>query len=675
MAEDKRKRKKKKRSRRDRSSDAPDEEQPAALPIEQGEAEFANMSESNMDDTEPLVADDEQPAITLVQVDDEDAIPAPIAEFDAAVNAEPEFTEDGLAVAMAVDMSGEDEYIYSAIEYDPDSKPPLHKNRRFRVYTCLALSVVIAVVTVVVIYVTKSAKGADIQNQEQLWDGDPSASPTMPPSSNREASGIREQVEAGILQRGVNFTDMDKSDPRYLALEWILHADELQLDSDDKNLYQRYVLALMAFSLDSLAWFACGEHRRMGNVTENFKESDCMIENSATRQVEEHKVWLSSTEECEWYGVICSKDEVVRGVELIGNDLIGEIPPEVSELRFLQYLALNGNCLYGTIPPEIGQMPSLLSLELHGNGLSGELPPELADASKLQMLNLAMQFQFSKQCYPSNGRSVIDTLYEKGGTLAAETGELNYNTGLYGQVLGPNVNKWASMKGLHLFDNSFNGIISDEIGDLKYLVFLRAHNNVFISHMPDGLSRLKKLRELYLHQNRLYYDIIPDIGLMDDLEDFRVNENEMDGKIPSSLYNLKKLKKLWLHDTLKCEENGMACSADKEFGFTGSIMTEIGNLKKLSQIFISNNPLTGTVPTEIGLCEDLAIVRMHKTNIKGSAPIELCKLRDIKLNNDVGTGIFYADCRPNNKTEDPFFECDCCSDCCDHTTEVCIADD
>lgn len=271
MAEDKRKRKKKKRSRRDRSSDAPDEEQPAALPIEQGEAEFANMSESNMDDTEPLVADDEQPAITLVQVDDEDAIPAPIAEFDAAVNAEPEFTEDGLAVAMAVDMSGEDEYIYSAIEYDPDSKPPLHKNRRFRVYTCLALSVVIAVVTVVVIYVTKSAKGADIQNQEQLWDGDPSASPTMPPSSNREASGIREQVEAGILQRGVNFTDMDKSDPRYLALEWILHADELQLDSDDKNLYQRYVLALMAFSLDSLAWFACGEHRRMGNVTENFK--------------------------------------------------------------------------------------------------------------------------------------------------------------------------------------------------------------------------------------------------------------------------------------------------------------------------------------------------------------------------------------------------------------------
>jgi len=29
--------------------------------------------------------------------------------------------------------------VYAAIEYDPDSKPPLHRNRRFRAYTYLAL--------------------------------------------------------------------------------------------------------------------------------------------------------------------------------------------------------------------------------------------------------------------------------------------------------------------------------------------------------------------------------------------------------------------------------------------------------------------------------------------------------------------------------------------------------
>lgn len=51
-------------------------------------------------------------------------------------------------------------------------------------------------------------------------------------------------------------------------------------------------------------------------------------------------------------------------------------------------------------------------------------------------------------------------------------------------------------------------------------------------------------------------------------------------------------------------------------------------------------------------------------------------LRDKKLNSeDPNKGVFYADCSLNNRTEEPYFSCDCCSDCCDHTTEICIADD
>ena len=68
-----------------------------------------------------------------------------------------------------------------------------------------------------------------------------------------------------------------------------------------------------------------------------------------------------------------------------------------------------------------------------------------------------------------------------------------------------------------------------------------------------------------------------------------------------------------------------------------------------------------------------AIVHIHKTNIEGRSPRELCALRDKELH---GTGgVFYSDCRPDNKTKDPYFRCDCCTDCCDHTTQVCIADD
>lgn len=107
-------------------------------------------------------------------------------------------------------------------------------------------------------------------------------------------------------------------------------------------------------------------------------------------------------------------------------------------------------------------MSYLLSLELHVNGLSGSLPSELYNANNLQLLNVAEQYQNSYQCTRSDG-TVVNTLYAEGDSTNG------YNYGLQGPVLGVQVSSWQSMKGLHLFDNSFSGTIADEIGDLRYL--------------------------------------------------------------------------------------------------------------------------------------------------------------------------------------------------------------
>lgn len=281
-----------------------------------GEAEYVPDPDGGavvVVEQEPFSGEDMSPAPVPVL----EELPADVGGGDEEGQQNNGFTEDGLAVAMAVDAGAEDDFVYAAIEYDPDAKPPLHRNRRFRVYSCLAVVLVTAAVAVSVIYVTKGAKGVDTQFTDININTLPTFEPTPSPLTNREQSGIIEQLEAGVLQRGAIFANMTIDDPRKMALEWILHYDQMQLNSDDVNLYQRYVLALLAFSLDSLAWYYCGNHRMVNaNETVDFVQEDCDVL-AATGQLESHKVWLSSTDECEWYGAKCSSsDGVLRGIEL-----------------------------------------------------------------------------------------------------------------------------------------------------------------------------------------------------------------------------------------------------------------------------------------------------------------------------------------------------------------------
>lgn len=179
-------------------------------------------------------------------------------------------------------------------------------------------------------------------NQRVQFSTKPTQSPTPSPTTGREASGILEQLEAGVLKRGQTFAEMDIGDPRLAALEWILHHDGLQLVSDDSNLYQRFVLAIMAYSFDSFAWYVCGSLGENFNFTEYsyFPTSECSLNNAYTNVTESYGVWLSSTSECTWYGVICTPDGVIRGIELVMNDLIGQIPLELSAMGYLQYLGM-----------------------------------------------------------------------------------------------------------------------------------------------------------------------------------------------------------------------------------------------------------------------------------------------------------------------------------------------
>ena len=233
-------------------------------------------------------------------------------------------TADGLAVARAVAPDDEPDFVYAAIEYDPDSKPPLHKNRRFRVYTYFALFLIVVVVALVVVYVTSISEETEVKEKIVRLTPSPTPKATAAPTTLREAQGLIEQLQQAVLLRNENFEAMPATDPRRMALDWILHKDDQRLVSDSVNLYQRFGLAVLAYSMDSKAWKVCGD------PGVNFTDTSCSVFSQAMNDTREFGVWLSGAPECSWYGVICSNDGIVRGVELINNNLVGVLPHELT---------------------------------------------------------------------------------------------------------------------------------------------------------------------------------------------------------------------------------------------------------------------------------------------------------------------------------------------------------
>ncbi|KAG9457807.1 hypothetical protein H6P81_002315 [Aristolochia fimbriata] len=76
-------------------------------------------------------------------------------------------------------------------------------------------------------------------------------------------------------------------------------------------------------------------------------------------------------------------------LQLTGNNLTGEIPPEIGNMTNLGFLLLGGNALSGGLPPEFKHLP-LLSLDVSSNRLSGGIPEEIGYLRCLQKLDLSL---------------------------------------------------------------------------------------------------------------------------------------------------------------------------------------------------------------------------------------------------------------------------------------------
>jgi hypothetical protein len=250
---------------------------------------FADYSNFKFDDDPDKITPEQQPVST--------ADHGIVGEPGVAYGQYPGGYNDGLAVAVAVEDDEEDAFIPAAIEYDPDAKPPIYKNRRFRLYGMLSCVLVTVVAIAVSVGVTSNKTNND---------------PTPAPSSFRETIGIQEQLISVVGTEKLN----DPDSPHAKAADWIMNDDPLQLLPESFNLIQRYVLAMFYFaSSEKEAWKSCNPPEEGENSTCVYKEL-LEVEPELSYGSKVWIRWLSGEDECDWAGVFCDENSYVAALEL-----------------------------------------------------------------------------------------------------------------------------------------------------------------------------------------------------------------------------------------------------------------------------------------------------------------------------------------------------------------------
>ncbi|KAL3765692.1 hypothetical protein ACHAWO_007070 [Cyclotella atomus] len=192
---------------------------------------------------------------------------------------------------------------------------------------------------------------------------------------------------------------------------------------------------------------------------------------------DDYALWLSNTHKCSWYGVSCSDIGFVTELDLMSNNLVGTIPPEIYHLSSLKRLALVENCLQSTLPYEMFQLTRLSDIDLSWNYLSDTVPDELYVLKSLAQLRLHGN-QDEGNC--NRGRTYI---YVESQSLV-------------GNILETNIDKLRNLKILEVYMNNFNG-------HLNRLETLAVNSNSFTGGLPEQISEMPNLKALWLGNNNI----------------------------------------------------------------------------------------------------------------------------------------------------------------------------
>ncbi|KAF7851412.1 hypothetical protein BT93_L4001 [Corymbia citriodora subsp. variegata] len=287
------------------------------------------------------------------------------------------------------------------------------------------------------------------------------------------------------------------------------------------------------------------------------------------------------------------------------NCFQGSIPRDIGSLQKLQKLYVAANNLTGMIPRTISNMSSLHSLDIGGNHIEGEIPSEIGNLVNLHMMSVTANLLTGEVPREVFNISSLQWLSLVDNSLS---GSLPSGSDL----------SLPNLEELYLQSNGFGGNIPQCLSNFSNLILFDAGENQLSGPIPSSLGNLKKLIHLSVESNQLTGDTHgSEIGFLSALSNCQslqalwLEDNPLRGSIPESIKNFSNSPQILF--ARNCE-------------IRGRIPEELGFLKRLTFLELSNNALYGNIPSSIGGLESLQRLYLDNNHLEGPILNEICNL-------------------------------------------------
>lgn len=385
--------------------------------------------------------------------------------------------------------------------------------------------------------------------------------------------------------------------------------------------------------------------------------------------------FLSEKDTCEWFawvmgtsgsypmGARCNENHLVTALIMVGVDIKGRFPDEISKLTSMTIIEMDVNEITGSVPESFKTLQNLQNFHLSHNKLTGSLPNFLAQFPDLETVDVS--FNFMEGNLPT-GLATMDKL--RG--IALDHNLFSGDIGFWGKWSGPTVNykqdkleyifleqnaltgslekdmieKFPNLKVFDASDNDLQGTIPNEFFQISSLNVLDLHDNAFTGPIPGGIPVNVALQFLALQKNQLTGTIMETIGNLQVLKHLDLSSNKISDYDTNTISNkgISSLNALtylflsendfeaapfpfWIQNMTNLEELSL-----KSLKMDGTIPTWIGDLTELVLFDIDDNDLRGSIPSEVGKLSKLEFLLMNRNELTDDIPSELGSLSSLR---------------------------------------------